>query len=82
MGYSFDNKFDINLFIDRMQNRIVNLTGEYNPSDKKSPLDINAHLEKANLKIVEPFLDDIFSQIGGTVSGEFKITGPLRSARN
>ena len=73
------HKFGINLFIDRMQNRILNLVGEYTPSDKKSPLDIVAKLEKANLKIIEPFLEDIFSNIGGTVSGDFKITGLLQA---
>lgn len=71
------NKFDINLFIDRMDSRILNLVGEYNPRKKTSPLDIVAKLEKANLNIIEPFLDDIFSRIGGTVSGDFKITGTL-----
>lgn len=73
------NKFDINLFIDRMQKRILNLAGEYTPSNKKSPLDIVAKLESANLKIIEPFVDDIFSQIGGTVSGDFSITGQLEA---
>jgi len=73
------NKVDINLFIDRLQTRIVNLTGDYNPSDKKSPLNVVASLEKANLKIVEPFIDDIFSHIGGTISGDFNITGPLEA---
>lgn len=75
------NKFDINLFIDHKQTRIVDLIGEYNPFDKLSPIDVNAHLEKASLKILEPFLADIFSQMGGTVSGEFKITGPLDAPR-
>jgi hypothetical protein len=74
---TLNNKFDINLFVDRMNDRIVNLTGDYNPADKKSPLNVVARLDKANLKIVEPFIDDIFSNIGGTVSGEFNITGPL-----
>lgn len=73
------NKFNINLFIDRLENRIVNLAGEYKPYEKKSPLNVVAVLEKANLKIVEPFLEDIFSNIGGAISGEFKITGLLRS---
>jgi len=73
------NKFNINFFIDHNQNRIVNLTGEYNPSDKKSPLAIDANLRKASLKILEPFLSDIFSQMGGTISGEYKITGLLEA---
>jgi hypothetical protein len=76
---TLNNKFGINIFIDRMQERIVNLTGEYEPSDKKSPLNVVANLEKANLKIIEPFIDDIFSNIGGTISGEFDITGQLSS---
>jgi hypothetical protein len=74
---TLNNKFDINLFVDRMNDRIVNLSGEYNPADKKSPLNVVASLDKANLKIVEPFIDDIFSNIAGTISGEFNITGPL-----
>ncbi|MBL0745394.1 translocation/assembly module TamB domain-containing protein [Chryseolinea lacunae] len=73
------NKFDIDLFIDRMDKRILNVTGNYTPSDKTSPLNILAKLENANLKIVEPFLQDIFSNIGGTISGDFTITGPLES---
>jgi len=76
---TLNNKFGINIFIDRMQDRIVNLTGEYDPSDKKSPLNVVANLEKTNLKIIEPFIDDIFSNIGGTISGEFDITGQLAS---
>ena len=74
---TLNRKFDINIFIDRLQQRIVNLTGEFNPADKKSPLNVVANLEKANLKIIEPFIDDIFSNIGGTVSGDFGITGRL-----
>ena len=74
---TLNKKFDINLFVDRMNDRIVNLTGELDPANKKSPLDVVARLNKANLKIIEPFIDDIFSNIGGTVSGEFNITGPL-----
>ncbi|MEO5978912.1 MAG: translocation/assembly module TamB domain-containing protein, partial [Chryseolinea sp.] len=68
-------KFVTNLFIDRTQKRILSLTGEYDPKDKVSPIDMVANLEKANLSIVEPFIQDIFTDIGGTVSGEFKITG-------
>ncbi|HYI76447.1 MAG TPA: translocation/assembly module TamB domain-containing protein, partial [Chryseolinea sp.] len=71
------NKFDINLFIDRSQERILDLVGNYTPSRKESPLDITANLKNANLKIVEPFIDDILSEIEGTISGEFKISGPL-----
>ncbi|MBT1687341.1 translocation/assembly module TamB domain-containing protein [Dawidia soli] len=72
-----ERRFDINLFVDRSQSRIVNLTGHYTPGLADSPLNLSARLEKANLKIAEPFLGEIFSQIGGTVSGDFRITGTL-----
>lgn len=72
-----ENKFDINLVVNRNQTRMVNIEGLYNPSDKVSPLDINARLEKANLRILQPFLEDVFSEIGGTATGDFKITGRL-----
>lgn len=73
------HKFNINLFIDRTDERIVELSGDYAPRRSESPLDITANLKNANLKIVEPFISDILSQIEGTVSGEFKITGPLQT---
>ena len=76
------NKFDINLFIDRTQERILDIVGNYAPSRKESPLDITANLKNANLKIVEPFIDDILSQIEGTISGAFKIIGPTGCPAN
>lgn len=74
-----EKQFVINFFIDRNGNRIVNLNGFYNPSRKSSPLEIAARLENANLKIVEPFFDETFSNIGGTITGNYRITGNLAS---
>jgi hypothetical protein len=72
-------KFMIKFLIDRLNSRIVDCTGYYNPSDKKSPLNITANLVKANLKIIEPFLDDLFTNMGGTISGTYYVTGSLNS---
>ncbi len=74
-------QFDINFFIDRHNMRIVNVTGGYNPSRTSLPLDISAQLEKANLKIVEPFFDETFSNIGGTITGNYRITGQLNAPK-
>lgn len=74
-----DRKFNINFFIDRQGNRIVNLQGTYTPSRTSLPLDVTANLENANLKIIEPFFDDIFSNIGGTITGNYRISGRLES---
>jgi hypothetical protein len=69
-----EQQFDIDFTIDRFNKRTVSLKGFYNPK-KESPLFVKASLAKTNLKIVEPFLRGIFSQIDGTLSGEYEITG-------
>ena len=70
-----ENQFDILFNIDRLDQQIINLKGSYNPEDKKDPLNVTATLEKANLKIAEPILREIFSNLDGTLTGEFNIIG-------
>lgn len=70
-----DRFFDINFFIDRDQKRIVNIEGTYSPDLDENALDLKAFFDKANLIIAEPFLEEIFSDIGGTASGSFTIKG-------
>ncbi|MBX2894632.1 MAG: translocation/assembly module TamB [Cyclobacteriaceae bacterium] len=69
------DQFLIDFYIDRLNLRTLNLAGNYNPADKKSPLFISATLEETDLKIVEPFLKGIFSKMGGTLTGKYQITG-------
>jgi hypothetical protein len=71
------NRFLIQFFVDRNQKRIVNVNGDYNPSREPNPLDVTARLQDANLKILEPFLEDLFRNISGTVTGDYRITGTL-----
>jgi hypothetical protein len=70
-------RFNIEFYIDRLQNRIVSCNGYYNPGRKENPLNITARFNKANLKIFEPFIDDIFSQFQGTLTGNYTVTGTL-----
>jgi TamB, inner membrane protein subunit of TAM complex len=74
-----DKKFDIHFSIDRKNKRIINLKGYYDPEDPVSPLFVNVGLENANLKIAEPFLRGIFSQLDGTLSGVYLIRGSFSS---
>ncbi len=67
-------QFDIDFTVDRLRKRTISLNGLYDPEKTESLL-INAKLEKTNLKVIEPFLRGIFSQIDGTLSGDYKITG-------
>lgn len=76
---TLENKFIIDFFIDRTDKRIVNVSGDYNPSRTGNPLDITAHLDKANLKIIEPFFDYMFSNINGSITGDYRISGKLAS---
>jgi hypothetical protein len=70
-----DKKFDINFAIDRLNERTVDLTGFYDPTDKKSPLNLEAEFNKTNLKILEPVLRGLFSQVGGELTGAYQIRG-------
>ena len=69
-----DQRFDINFSIDRLKVRTVDLKGFYNPG-MEDPLQISAQFEKANLKIAEPLLATIFSNMNGTLTGKYQITG-------
>ena len=76
--YDPDKKrFNMVLSVDRHDERIVALYGSYTPSNKQ-PLDLEANLDQANLRILQPFLQETLSDINGTVSGRFFITGTLR----
>jgi len=69
-----EKRFDINFTIDRLEKRTLTLQGHYIPSEK-NPLHVIATLEKTNIKIIEPFLKGIFSQMDGTLSGLYRIEG-------
>ena len=72
-----EKKFKLEFFIDRLDRRIVDCSGFYNPYDAENALAITANLQQANLKIIEPFLTGIFNNIEGTLSGIYTVTGPL-----
>ncbi|MEQ9593535.1 MAG: translocation/assembly module TamB domain-containing protein [Cyclobacteriaceae bacterium] len=69
-----EKRFDINFTVDRLNFRTVSLTGHYEPGHI-NPLAIKARFDKANLKTAEPILKDLFSELGGTLTGEYDITG-------
>jgi len=71
-------RFRVEFLIDRLGKQIVNCNGFYDPSNNNSPLSVTATLEKANLKIIEPFIDQILSNLDGTLSGIYALTGTLQ----
>lgn len=76
---NLEKKFHVNVYVDKDNDRIVNLYGDYTPSRNENPINLTARLENTRLKILEPFLKDIFSNIDGTLTGTYKINGDLRS---
>jgi hypothetical protein len=68
---------NVDLGISREQQKVLTLTGTYNPSGGKQELDMLAVMDDAQLKLVEPFLKTIMSDMGGTMDGRVRITGRL-----
>jgi TamB, inner membrane protein subunit of TAM complex len=71
----YDKLLNINYYIDRENNRMLNLEGIYVPDRKVNSFDIIASLNQTKLAIVEPFTDGLFSSFDGTASGQVHITG-------
>lgn len=57
--------------------QIAQLTGEYNANNEKSPLNMNAHFKKTNIKFLEPLLYGHVTDLVGFADGDIKIKGPL-----
>lgn len=72
-----EKKFNLGFYIDRLNSRIVDCAGHYDPYNTTNALAVTANLQKTNLKIIEPFLTGIFSNIEGTLSGMYTISGTL-----
>jgi len=70
-----EKKFNISFYIDRLGKRTANIDGFYDPSKGSDPLNLNAKFDHVNVKIIEPLLKDIFSQMDGTLSGVYDVTG-------
>lgn len=69
--------FVLNFLVDRLQQRMIDLTGLYVPSDEDRPLKLTALLNQTQLRIFEPLTKDLFSGWSGTTSGRLDIGGTL-----
>jgi hypothetical protein len=67
-------RFDLNLSLERNDKKTVEMEGFYDPS-LASPLAVNAKLQNTNIKIIEPFMRGIFSNMDGSLTGNYTITG-------
>ncbi|WP_276499649.1 translocation/assembly module TamB domain-containing protein [Pontibacter litorisediminis] len=67
----------VDLGIQRDAKKVLSLTGFYNPQVEEDQLDLLAVLDQANLKLVEPVLRGLFSDLGGEMEGRIRILGNL-----
>ncbi|HEV8512035.1 MAG TPA: translocation/assembly module TamB domain-containing protein [Cyclobacteriaceae bacterium] len=67
-------RFDLNFSLERNGKKTVEMEGFYDPA-QASPLNVNAKLENTNIKIIEPFMRGIFSNMDGALTGDYTITG-------
>lgn len=68
-------RFDINFEIERLKEKNTTIVGIYNPSDESSPLDVKATFNNARLRMLEPILRGIFSEIDGELTGTYNLRG-------
>ncbi|WP_373495394.1 translocation/assembly module TamB domain-containing protein [Aquiflexum sp.] len=54
---------------------VITINGSLGSDDEQ--LELKAKLNEANLSILEPFLSDYLTNMGGTVTGDFDIVGTL-----
>ncbi len=67
-------QFNIDYLINREGTDIISTKGYYRLYGD-NPLELNATFQDANLNIIEPFIDDIFTNLAGTLTGNFSISG-------
>jgi hypothetical protein len=77
---NLEKKFDLKLEVKRSDEKIIDVFGEYYPG-KEEGLDLAAEFVKADIKILEPFIEEIFSEFQGYATGSFDIKGNLKDPR-
>ncbi|MGV3539512.1 MAG: hypothetical protein ACO1OQ_06845, partial [Rufibacter sp.] len=77
---SWDNTRDllqVDVGISRDAQKVLSLTGTFNPAGQKEELDLLAVMDDTQIRIIEPLLKTIISDMGGTMAGRVRITGRL-----
>jgi hypothetical protein len=74
------NRINLDTRIRRLDREVLAITGIYTPGESATnPLDLKAVLENTDLRLMEPFVKDIASNIGGTATGVVTIKGKAGS---
>lgn len=68
-------QFNIDAHLDRNLARIFSLTGSYNPRREENSLNLKANFNNADLKMIEPFSQDLISNVSGKAKGLVMVKG-------
>jgi translocation-and-assembly-module (TAM) inner membrane subunit TamB-like protein len=71
--------FDLNFEVNRNGSKIIDLNGAFYPSNNTDQLDLKLSFDQASLDIAEPYAEEIFSEIDGTIDGEILVKGTLNA---
>ncbi|MBC5774877.1 translocation/assembly module TamB domain-containing protein [Pontibacter sp. KCTC 32443] len=67
----------VDVGIDRNNKKVLTVTGNYNPNATEDQLDLLAVMDQAQLKMVEPLIKPILSDLEGDMEGRVRILGRL-----
>lgn len=67
----------IDIGIERDGKKVLAVTGNYYPQAQDDQLDLLAVMDQANMKLVEPVLRGLFSDLDGSMEGRIRILGNL-----
>ncbi|WP_439648023.1 translocation/assembly module TamB domain-containing protein [Belliella calami] len=73
--YLSDKKINLELNNFREGKKVISLNGFLNNQNEE--LSLKAEMRDANLSILEPFLSDYLTQMGGTINGDLDISGSM-----
>lgn len=79
-GFNNQTKMiDVNAIIDNKGLRTLDIKGSINLNSETNNLDLNVFLDKTELIIFDPFVNDIVSNLSGQLSSNLSITGPFKT---
>ena len=72
-------RVNIDARVNRNNTDVVTVSGTYAPRQKANVFDLKAVFTNTDLRILEPFTEGLFSNIGGTANGTLDLAGSIDS---
>lgn len=74
-------KIDVNAVIDNRGQKTMDINGSINIKNETNNLDLNVLLDKTELIIFSPFINELVSNLSGHISSKLKVTGPFSNPK-